>query len=760
MSRKTALLVSFVMAAAALLQCGCGTPQQKQARHMATGKRYLERKDYAHAVLEFKNAVKLTPKDAEPYYQLGLTYLQAGDFRTAVAHLMKATELNPKHVGAQITLAQMMASSGNKDVLQEAEKRVQQALAVSPNDVAVLDTLAITDIASSKPEDAEKHLKQALEKFPGHLRSSVLLANLKLAQKDLAGAEDVLKKAVAQSPKTAEPHLALANFYVITGKRDEVEQQFQQALQADPKNGPALIGLARLRVATGRKDEAEKLFQQVSQLPVPAYKSYHALYLLSEGKTDQGIGELARLHKENQADRAIRSQLVSAYMNTGKQAQAEAVLTEALKKNAKDVQALLQRGVIYSLAGKFVESEQDMQKVLQSDPQSAEARFHLARVYAGRGDVLRARQELSQAVQAKPDYLPARLALAHSLLQARDAKGTLETINAAPGAQKQDLRALALRNQANGVLGNFDEMRKGVDEGLKAARLPIFLVQDAGLKFQKNDVAGGRASLEEAIKAAPEDIQALNLLVMTYANKNDLGAGIQKLKGYAAARPGSAVLQLVLGEWLQRAGRRDEARAAFQAAKAAAPKAPEPELGLARVDIQEGKLDAARQRLTPMAAANPPSQDARLLLAGMEEQARNYPAAIEMYRKILAAAPDHVPSLNNLAYLLVEHGNQVDEGLRMAQKAKELAPNDSAVEDTLGWAFYRKGLYASAVPYLESAASKNNTAVRRYHLAMAYVQAGDHNRGRQAFEAALKMNPNLPEAAAARQLIAQAPVKK
>jgi Tfp pilus assembly protein PilF len=37
---------------------------------------------------------------------------------------------------------------------------------------------------------------------------------------------------------------------------------------------------------------------------------------------------------------------------------------------------------------------------------------------------------------------------------------------------------------------------------------------------------------------------------------------------------------------------------------------------------------------------------------------------------------------------------------------------------------------------------------------MAYLKAGDPARGRQNLEAALKMNPNLPEAQMARQIFA------
>ena len=51
-----------------------------------------------------------------------------------------------------------------------------------------------------------------------------------------------------------------------------------------------------------------------------------------------------------------------------------------------------------------------------------------------------------------------------------------------------------------------------------------------------------------------------------------------------------------------------------------------------------------------------------------------------------------------------------------------------------------------AVSELERAVGAGGDAVCKYHLAMAYAKAGNLDRGKKAFQAALKQNPNLPEA--------------
>jgi Tfp pilus assembly protein PilF len=167
--------------------------------------------------------------------------------------------------------------------------------------------------------------------------------------------------------------------------------------------------------------------------------------------------------------------------------------------------------------------------------------------------------------------------------------------------------------------------------------------------------------------------------------------------------------------------------------------------------LSEDKLDDARQRLSAIIASHPDSVPGQLFFARLEEASGNAAAAAEHYRKALSLDSGNAPALNNLAYLLANN-RQPDEGLKYAQQAKQLAPDSPAVDDTLGWVYYQKGMYSSAVTQLRSAVSREPTARRQYHLAMACLKAGDEKQGRQALQAALRADPKLPEALVARQM--------
>jgi tetratricopeptide (TPR) repeat protein len=76
------------------------------------------------------------------------------------------------------------------------------------------------------------------------------------------------------------------------------------------------------------------------------------------------------------------------------------------------------------------------------------------------------------------------------------------------------------------------------------------------------------------------------------------------------------------------------------------------------------------------------------------------------------------------------------------------------VDDTLGWVYYLKGVYATALRHFQDAAKqKPGDALIQYHLAMAHFQLGDEETGHHALDEALRLNPDAPEAQLAQQLL-------
>ena len=112
--------------------------------------------------------------------------------------------------------------------------------------------------------------------------------------------------------------------------------------------------------------------------------------------------------------------------------------------------------------------------------------------------------------------------------------------------------------------------------------------------------------------------------------------------------------------------------------------------------------------------------------------------AITTYSPLVALNPRFAPAANNLAYLYSERGGDKEKALQLAQIAKEVAPDDPHISDTLGWILYKRGVHQRALGLLnESAAKLPENSEVQYHFGMAAYKSGDKESARRALAKAV-----------------------
>ncbi|MFB0519890.1 MAG: tetratricopeptide repeat protein, partial [Desulfatiglandales bacterium] len=145
---------------------------------------------------------------------------------------------------------------------------------------------------------------------------------------------------------------------------------------------------------------------------------------------------------------------------------------------------------------------------------------------------------------------------------------------------------------------------------------------------------------------------------------------------------------------------------------------------------------------------------AYMSLGTIYQQMGNIKEAESYYRKALEIRKDFAPVANNLAWLLAERGGNIDEALGLVQMAKEKMPKDPSIMDTLGWIYYKKGLYRSAIVELqESHENMPTNPVVLYHLGMAYLKNNQKEEAKAALEKALEIDKEFPGYNEARQAL-------
>ncbi|MGD8407072.1 MAG: tetratricopeptide repeat protein [Thiohalophilus sp.] len=110
-------------------------------------------------------------------------------------------------------------------------------------------------------------------------------------------------------------------------------------------------------------------------------------------------------------------------------------------------------------------------------------------------------------------------------------------------------------------------------------------------------------------------------------------------------------------------------------------------------------------------------------------------------RRILDSEPNNVQALNALGYTLVDTSDRIDEGMKYIQRAYQIRPDDPAIIDSMGWAYYRQGNYEKALEYLQRAFSMLKDGEIAAHLGEVLWVTGRREDARQVWDEALRDAP-------------------
>ena len=193
----------------------------------------------------------------------------------------------------------------------------------------------------------------------------------------------------------------------------------------------------------------------------------------------------------------------------------------------------------------------------------------------------------------------------------------------------------------------------------------------------------------------------------------------RKLAGQATYREG----ELLLAEFLARQGRVDEAidlcakgktvsvDLATSVAVTAVQESPSP--SVAQCKRVESLLQEAVQKF--------PSPAFVSRLAALRIVQGDYAVAEALYRQVLMRDPQDVTTLNNLAFLLGLNSNKAAEGLRLINRAIDLAGKAPELLDTRAIIYHKLGAMENALEDLNAAIQDAESATLLFHRAQVQM---------------------------------------
>jgi tetratricopeptide (TPR) repeat protein len=225
-------------------------------------------------------------------------------------------------------------------------------------------------------------------------------------------------------------------------------------------------------------------------------------------------------------------------------------------------------------------------------------------------------------------------------------------------------------------------------------------------------------------------------------------AAIAIERGIVAKHPGDGATWYALSRAYDRAGRAAEAAEALRSAVLADPVLADAVLFEAdrlylnrayaqALDLYHGFRVSRGE--SPFAAYAMRREAACLRRIGRDDD------AIEMFRKVLALAPDHGDTHLDLGLLLRDRGD-LDGAIAQFRAARSILPDLAAYAMALGTTYARQGQLAPALEQIEAAVARRPTwAAAQQNLGVLLVQVGRPKDAAAHLEAAAMLSPGDPE---------------
>jgi tetratricopeptide (TPR) repeat protein len=746
------ITLSLTIICAALSGCS-RDPNVRKHKYFQSGMRYFDQGKYPEASIQFSNAVKIDPAYTDAHYQLAQSYLKTEQFVRAFQEFARTVELQPDNYQARIAMTNLLIAGHE---FKEAQEQTEVLLQKWPTDPQSYVTLSSLLAAQGNFSGAVEAMQKAIVANPSRWESYLNLALLQIKNQQADAAETSFRKALELNPKAVDAHLLYGSYLQSRGRFSEAETQFSNAIASDPGNPILYADLARLYMVEGKEANAEAFLAEAKQKFPDNSAGYRMLgdFFLTAGKLDQAVAEYASLYRAHPKDIQVKKNYVQVLILRNRLEDAQTLTDEILKANGNDNDGLLYRGQIQIRLGHANEAVATLQTLTKNDPENGVSHYYLGVAIEASGDSAHAAEEWRTASRLRPDLIEPQRALAGYALRKGDMSALEQAATQVIVLQPKSPDGYALRAISNINRRQFaqaeTDARKAIDV---APQSPVGYVQIGGLNFVQKKYSTAEKAYRDALDRDVNSTDALRGLMNTFLAQNQVDKAIAAANIQIAKAPTNAGFYSLLGATLFKDTKDlDGAEAAFAKAVEIDKNSVGAWIKLGKVQAANGETQKALATYQEAVKNNPREADFYILMGELYESKQDWSHAGDAYQEALGLKSQNPLASEKLASVMTRSGGNLDVALSLAQTARQGLPDSPEAADTLGWIYYQKGVYRSAIDMFQEALrlsekeqSPDNADIH-YHLGLAYAKASQSTLARQQLERVLKINPNYSDA--------------
>lgn len=446
------LITSAVAFALSISACS----EQKTAEQLlASAYEYSQQGKFANAIIDYKNAVRLAPKNADARLGLGKAYLNQGNYISAEKELERAVQLGASFIQTTALLAQVKTRL-NK--FSEVEELVKASEDLNDNDYLIILTFAgMSALADGQVTKAQDYFSQAVAINKDAAFSQLANAYLLYSERDFAKGLERINVLVAKDENFVEASLLQGYLYFASKDFSQASVAFASYLTAYPLDHNikffqvnTLIKAQKFEQASSLNDRLLKIFKNSPlALQYKAQIEYHnGNYMAAREYASQAAGQddsfviakmiagvssyqldeleqaydyLISLESMLPAVHPINVILLSIKIKLGHtdDLALSVAKLKALKNSDVDSDLLQITSLELMRAGDFTNAQTLLNKAVQVSPSSAGIKVQRGALLLSQGD-LSGIKSLEQALSIDPSLHDTEFALARQYLRGNE----------------------------------------------------------------------------------------------------------------------------------------------------------------------------------------------------------------------------------------------------------------------------------------------------------------------------------------------------
>ncbi len=505
------------------------------------------------------------------------------------------------------------------------------------------------------------------------------------------------------------------------------------------------------------------------------YYNYLAAQLqIKRGNLDRAIVHMQQSVKYNPDSSYLQRELAVLYLHQKNPRRALDVINQRLKGAPEDLDALILYGRIEQNLKHYDDAGTAYEKVIAKDPKRESVYLYLGGLYMDRKDNVNASRVYSMLVKHFPLSYIGHFYLGKIRAEDGDLKEAERefqiTVELEPDLEEPRFELLNIyktKGEDEKIIQMYQELIKRNPNNIKAAmKLGYFY-------HQKGKLQTAEKLFIKLGKKSTSDQAVVRKVVQLYLETKQFDAAIVILEGMLKGTPDSSGLHYIAGiaydgiknnnmtvkhlekvkpdsrfykkavfyvsVLYRRQGKTEKVINFLRAAINSAPGKPELMLYLGDVYEETGEYEKAVKVFKQGLGIDPKNIRLRFRLGTVYDQWGMKEAAIEEMKTVIRLDPENANALNYLGYTYADLGRNLEEAERLIKKALKYKPKDGYITDSLGWVYYKKGLYSKALKLLEKAANLvPDDPVILEHVGDTYIQMDNGKKALEFYNRSLK----------------------